>query len=448
MPKKDLQTLKGFRDFLPEKALEREKVFETIRSVFQKYGFLPLETPVLEYKEILSGKYGGEGEKLMYQFRDRGQRDVAMRYDLTVPLARVVAQYQSELAMPFKRYQIAPVWRADNTQKGRYREFYQCDVDVVGSDSITADAEIIACINEALQSLGIKDVVIRINNRKILDALLQNSGIPKNKILDAMRIIDKLEKIGEPKVREELALLGIKTKGRQDLFETLNATFEDPKEISVHLEAVPGAGELAAVVEILLEWGIKNYQIDLTLARGLDYYTGTIFEIILPDAPQYGSIAGGGRYDNLIGMFTSPNPLLSKERAKGEVPQPSRKAMAGTAAVGGSIGVDRLLAALEELELIKYDLVSDVLVCNLAEELEEQYLAVTKQLRDSGIKTDFYYSPDKLDKQLKYADKKNINFAVIIGQDEQKKSEATVKNLSTGKQEKVKQKDLSKFLKK
>src|SRR3989344_3977058 len=185
--KKELQTLKGFRDFLPEKALEREKIFETIRAVFQKYGFLPMETPVLEYKEILTGKYGSEGEKLMYSFRDRGERDVAMRYDLTVPLARVIAQYQNELPMPFKRYQIAPVWRADNTQKGRYREFYQCDVDVVGSDSIIADAEVIACINEALKSLGIEDVIIRINNRKLLDAILQNSGVAKNKVVDAIR---------------------------------------------------------------------------------------------------------------------------------------------------------------------------------------------------------------------------------------------------------------------
>src|SRR3989344_1507889 len=187
MAKKNLQTLKGFRDFLPEQALAREEMFKKIRVVFQKYGFLPLETPVLEYKEILAGKYGDEGEKLMYQFRDRGERDVAMRYDLTVPLARVVAQYQNELVMPLKRYQIAPVWRADNTQKGRYREFYQCDVDVVGSDSIIADPEIIACINEALKSLGIEDVIIRINNRKLLDAILQNSGVAKNKVVDAIR---------------------------------------------------------------------------------------------------------------------------------------------------------------------------------------------------------------------------------------------------------------------
>ena len=424
MSKKNLQTLKGFRDFLPGEALAREEVFKKIRTVFQKYGFLPLETPVLEYKEILTGKYGDEGEKLMYQFKDRGERDVAMRYDLTVPLARVVAQYQNELAMPFKRYQIAPVWRADNTQKGRYREFYQCDVDVVGSDSITADAEIIACVNEALKSLGIGDLVIRINNRKLLDAILQNSGVAKNKSAEAIRAIDKWDKIGEAKVREELALLGVNTKSREELFKTLNLGLEDPKDIETKLAGLAGAGELAELVEILLEWGVKNYRIDLTLARGMDYYTGTIFEIILPDAPQYGSITGGGRYDNLVGMFAGK-----------QIP-----------AVGGSIGIDRLIAALEELEIIKYDLVSDVLVCNLEEDLEETYLRTVKNLRDAGLKTDFYYEVGKLDRQLKYADKKNINFAVILGSDEAKKSEATVKNLKTGKQEKVKQKDLVRTL--
>src|SRR3989344_412818 len=288
MSKKDLQTLKGFRDFLPGQALAREEVFKKIRAVFQKYGFLPLETPVLEYKEILSGKYGEESEKLMYQFKDRGERDVAMRYDLTVPLARVVAQYQNDLAMPFKRYQIAPVWRADNTQKGRYREFYQCDVDVVGSSSIIADAEVIACLAESLKSLGISELVVRVNNRKLLNAILKSSGIPKNKTVDAIRVIDKLEKIGEEKVREELALLGINTKQREDLFNILNSGFEDAKDIETKLQDYEGAGELAELVEILLEWGIKDYRVDLTLARGLDYYTGTIFEFILPDASEFG----------------------------------------------------------------------------------------------------------------------------------------------------------------
>ncbi len=454
--KKNLQTLKGFRDFLPERALAREKIFETIRTVFAKYGFLPLETPVLEYKEILEGKYGDEGEKLMYSFRDRGERDVAMRYDLTVPLARVVAQYQNELAMPFKRYQIAPVWRADNTQKGRYREFYQCDVDVVGSSSIIADAEVIACLNEALIALGVRDVVIKINNRKLLDSLIAEAGITNeiaaastprndkngnarnNRRAQVMRILDKLDKLGPEKVREELALVGVGTAERKKLFELLGTDIQDPKDILARFEGLPGAGELAALEEVLLGWGIKNYEIELALARGLDYYTGTIFEIILPDAAQYGSVTSGGRYDNLVGMFlTSPNfaPSRGGESKGRSVP-----------AVGGSIGIDRLVAALEELELIKYDLVSDVLVCNLEEDLEEKYLQIARDMRAGGLKVDFYYEAGKLDRQLKYADKKNINFAVIIGPDEAKAGEVTVKNMKTGKQEKVRQKDLIKAL--
>lgn len=425
MTKDNIQPLKGFRDFLPAEASARQEIFQKIRTVFERYGFLPLETPALEYKKILAGKYGEEGEKLMYQFRDQGSREIALRYDLTVPLARVVAQYQNELPMPFKRYQIAPVWRADRPQKGRFREFTQCDIDIVGTASLFADAEIIAAINTVLEELGLGDIVIRLNNRKILDGLMEASGIPRKKTIAAMRILDKLEKIGETEVRGQLASLGIQTKQADQLFAFLNQGFEDAKDFLTKFKEIDGAGELAELVEILLDLGIKNYEVDFTLARGLDYYTGSIFEFILPDARQFGSVAGGGRYDNLIGMFT------------GKV----------IPAVGCSIGIDRLLAALEELELVKYDMISDILVCNLDEKLIEKYLLITQRLREAGIRTDFYYEPVKLDKQLKYADQKNINFAILIGSDEEKKGEATVKNLATGKQEVVKQKDLVRKLK-
>jgi len=273
--------------------------------------------------------------------------------------------------------------------------------------------------------LGIKDMVVRINNRKFLDGLMRAAGISQKKTADVIRVLDKQDKIGEKKVREELALAGVATKQRDDLFGFLNQSFEDTKDFVVKFEDIDGAGELAELVEILMDMEVKNYRIDPTLARGLDYYTGTIFEFVLPDVAEYGSVAGGGRYDNLIGKFAGKT-----------IP-----------AVGGSIGVDRLMSALEELELIKYDVVSDVLVCNLSEELSEKYLTIVQELRTAGIKTDFYYEPGKLDKQLKYADKKNINFAVIIGSDEVKNGEVTVKNLSTGKQEKVKEKDLVKKLK-
>ena len=437
MNKDIVQPLKGFRDLLPEEAAEREKILGKIKTVFQRYGFLPMETPALEYKEILTGKYGAEGDKLLYAFKDQGGRDVAMRYDLTVPMARFVATHQNDLVFPFKRYQIAPVWRADRPQKGRYREFTQCDVDVVGSDSIFADAEVIVAINTALKELGIADVIVKINNRKVLDGLMRAAKIDKKKTAEAIRVMDKLEKIGEAAVRGELASLGVQTKQADALFELLGQGLEDPKDILSKLGDFStgsknnGVGELAQLLEILLDMGVKNYEVDLTLARGIDYYTGTIFEFVLPDAREFGSVAGGGRYDNLIGMFNSPSPSLEKR---------------GVPAVGGSVGIDRLTEALEELELIKYDSVSDVLVCNLDEELDEKYLAIVQELRSAGVNTDFYYEPAKLDKQLKYADRKNINFVILIGQDEAESGEATVKDMKTGQQERVKQKDLVKAL--
>src|SRR3989338_6185344 len=226
----NIQSLKGFRDLGPEEASQREKVLGKIRAVFQRYGFLPLETPALEYKEILTGKYGAEGDKLLYSFKDQGGRDVAMRYDLTVPLARFVASNQ-DLAMPFKRYQIAPVWRADRPQKGRYREFVQCDVDVVGSDSIFADAEIIACMNTALKELGIPEVLIKINNRKVLNGMMRAAKIEVKKTTAAIRSLDKLEKIGEDEVRGELASAGIQAKQADALFEMLGQALEDPKDV-------------------------------------------------------------------------------------------------------------------------------------------------------------------------------------------------------------------------
>ena len=306
MAKLETQPLKGFRDFLPPAAAAREKVLGTIKTVFQTYGFLPLETPALEYKEVLTGKYGSEGDKLLYSFQDKGERDVAMRYDLTVPLARVVAEYQNELPMPFKRYQVAPVWRADRPQKGRFREFTQCDADVVGTSSIFADAEVIACFNTALQELGIGEVIIKINNRKVLDGLMRAAKIDAAKTADAIRALDKLEKIGEDAVRGELASAGIQTTQADELFNLLGQGLEDPKDVLGKLEGIDGAGELAELLEVLLQMGVKNYKVDLTLARGLDYYTGTIFELVLPDAREFGSVAGGGRYDNLVGMFSRP----------------------------------------------------------------------------------------------------------------------------------------------
>lgn len=418
MSKDITQPLKGFRDFLPAEQAERQKVFGKVRTVFEKYGFLPMSTPVLEYKELLAGKYGEEGDKLMYAFTDRGGREVVMRYDLTVPLKRFVKQNQGQLPLPFKRYQIDLVWRADKPQKGRYREFYQCDIDTVGTGSLFADAEVIACLDEVMESLGILDRVIKINNRELLTGIVKEAGVPAKKAGAVMRALDKLERDGQEAVRGYLKEEGIQDKSADRLFELLSQDFQDAKDFVARFEGIDGAGSLAEVLEILLDMNIRNYQVDLTLARGLDYYTGTIFEIVLPDAAEFGSVAGGGRYDKLLGL----------------------------PAVGGSIGVDRLLSALEELDLINYDLVFDVLVLNLEEELSEKYLELVQTLRKSGIKTDFYYEPDKLEKQLKYADKKNINYAVIIGSEEAKKAVAAVKNMKTGKQEEVGQEKLVGYL--
>lgn len=415
MNKDNIQPLKGFRDFQPQDAFSRQEVFAKIRSSFMKYGFLPMETPALEYKEILTGKSGEDSDKLLYAFRDRGERDVAMRYDLTVPLARFYSNYQSDLPLPFKRFQIAPVWRADKPQKGRYREFTQCDVDVVGTSSVLSDAEVIACLADTLFSLGISDVLIKVNNRKVLNALIMQAGIPVEKSNDSIRIIDKLDKIGETGVRAELALSGLTQAMQDKLFALLKTDVRDMAE----------AKELIELSDLLKLMQVKNFQIDLSLARGFDYYTGTIFEIVMSNAPQYGSIAGGGRYDNLIGMFAGQ-----------QVP-----------AVGGSIGIDRLMAAIAELDLLKFEMKSGVLICNLDRELETTYLKLAGDLRKDGIRVDLYYEHGRLEKQLKYAHKKNINYAVMIGTDEMKTNQITVKNLSTGKQTQLSQSDLSAFLK-
>lgn len=276
------QTLKGFRDFLPTEAKKRQLVISTLKEVFELYGFEPLETPALEYEEVLTGKYGDEGEKLMYKFEDNGKRKVALRYDQTVPLARVVAQYQSELILPFKRYQIQNVWRAENTQKGRYREFLQCDIDTVGSPSFKADAEIIVCALECFKVLGFKNVKVLINDRSVFKDLKPQY----------VSTIDKLEKIGKDGVIKELIQKGM---GKEDAKKIVNS-FDKAKPEST----------VKNLFEILEKMGLKentDFVFKPSLARGLDYYTSTIVEVVSDDYP-YGSLAGGGRYDNLIGIFS------------------------------------------------------------------------------------------------------------------------------------------------
>ncbi len=385
--------LKGFRDYPPMEQLARQQMFSKIQSVFERFGFLPLSTPVLEYKEILMGKYG-EDEKLVYSFKDNGDRDVAMRYDLTVPLARFVAQNQGQLTFPFKRYQIAPVWRADNPQKGRLREFYQCDVDAVGTDSPLADAEVIACLCMALEAVGVKNYKVRLNDRAIL----------KDFSIQTIRAIDKLDKIGIEGIVKEMEENGVSA-----------------EEISKAKELVSnGAGAVpentALLIKQLEQYSLSGQvEFDPTIARGIDYYTGTVFEIILIDKPEFGSICAGGRYDGLVDQFSSQS----------------------LPAVGGSIGIDRLIGALAEMGQMQSVQPIRALILNQNEALAENYVKLASDLRGQGVNVELYYSAAKLDKQFKYAESKGIPFAIIVGETEVKDGTVQLKNLATREQETV-----------
>lgn len=384
------QTLKGFRDFLPVDARKRQYVIDALKKVFESYGFEPLETPTLEYEEVLAGKYGDEGEKLMYRFEDNGGRLVAMRYDQTVPLARVIAQYQNDLPMPFKRYQIQNVWRAENTQKGRYREFLQVDIDTVGTNSATSDAEIIAITKNSFEELGFKNYKILVNDRSFF------GDLPPKAII----AIDKLKKVGAEKVKEELKEKGF-----------------DP-EVLTKLQNTAPSERLNLVIKIAEKMGVDKDKIvfEPTLARGLDYYTGTIIEVECPDYPT-GSLGGGGRYDNLIGMFSGNQ----------------------TPAVGFSFGFDRTIEAMDTLRLFPPDLQKTralVTIFNL--DYANKSMEITNLLRSKNINTEIYLDANtKMEKQLKYADQKNIPYVVIVGPEEMGKKVVTLKNMKTREQKQL-----------
>lgn len=379
------KTLKGFRDFLPADARKRQYVTNALKKVFEFYGFEPLETPTLEYEEILLGKYGDEGDKLMYRFTDNGDRRVAMRYDQTVPLARLVAQYP-DLPIPFKRYQVSNVWRAENTQKGRFREFLQCDIDTVGIDSALADAEIIQTVLSALHSLGVKNFKILVNDRAVF------GNIPKEAII----IIDKLKKIGADGVTKELADKNLDTS---------------------LLDQIKSASPTPRIQEVLGILNDDRVMFEPTLARGLDYYTGIIIEVEI-DGYTAGSVGGGGRYNNLIGMF-SGNPVP---------------------AVGFAFGFDRLLEALEQLNLIKITpSVTKALVTVFSKDLEQNSVEAAAKMRGKGITTEVWLDANsKMEKQIKYALKKKIPYLIIIGPEEKESGMVTIKALDTRDQKTVK----------
>ncbi len=394
-----LQTLKGFRDFLPAEARRRQFVISTLKKVFESYGFEPLETPSLEYEAILAGKYGEEGDKLMYKFTDNGKRKVALRYDQTVPLSRVVAQRQNELPTPFKRYQIQNVWRAENTQKGRFREFLQCDIDIAGSASSFADAEILAIISDSYQALGFKNFKILVNDRAVF------SGLPMQAVIS----IDKLKKIGKDAVEKELKDLGV-----------------DAKALDQLLDSSP-TPTLAKILIAAEKLGVPKNVITFepTLARGLDYYTGIIIEVEI-EGYSVGSVGGGGRYDNLIGMF-----------AKRQIPS-----------VGFAFGFDRTMEAMEEKKLFNKDTATaKVLVTLFSPELADESIALAYELRAQGVPTELFLDENtKMDRQLKYADQKNISYVVTIGPDEKKDDKISLKNMATKEQKQVTLKTLLEIL--
>lgn len=388
------QTLKGFRDFLPEQARKREYVINILKGVFKLYGFEPLETPALEYEEILMGKYGEEANKLMYRFEDNGGRRVALRYDQTVPLARAIAQYGSSLPSPFRRYQIQPVWRAENTQRGRYREFLQCDIDIAGANSPLADAEIIACTLEAVRKLGFKTLAMNINDRTLFERI-----DPKYLI-----VVDKLPKIGQVAAEKELVERGMATGEVESFMQKIT-----------NLKPSENLEKLFAYLEQMSIERDKDFIFNPLIVRGLDYYTSTIFELVDRENPSL-SLAGGGRYDNLIGIFANQT-----------IP-----------ATGLAFGFDRLLETMESCGLFPSELTAatpKVLITVFSPELAGKSVEISSDLRKSSVKTELY--PDetaKMEKQLKYADKRKIPYVVIVGPEEAASGKVVLKNMQTGEQ--------------
>ncbi len=432
-PKVKPAILKGTRDFLPDKMVKRAYLVDTIRRVFERFGFDPLETPAIERWETLSGKYGEEGERLIYRFQDRGGRDLGLRYDLTVPLARVVAMYP-HLPKPFKRYQIQPVWRAEKPQKGRFREFVQCDVDIVGTPEMLADAEIIAVVYAALTELGLQGFRIKINNRKVIRGMIEVAGAPIEQELDIARAIDKLDKIGVEGVRKELEKRGVAPDVIDRILEIMtirgadDTTFQDAeKTLGASPSAKEGLEELRQVFEYLSFMGLPQgvYELDLSLVRGLDYYTGPVFETVMEE-PKIGSIMGGGRYDRLIGIFTGQ-----------DIP-----------ATGTSIGLDRLVTVMDELDAwpIQTQTRTEVLVLRFDPALTPLYLQIAQDLRNAGFNTDLYTGKKNIRAQLGYAKDRGIPVVIIIGSDEAKARTVSVRYMPTGDQVTLRQSELVPYL--
>ena len=430
-------TPKGMRDFSPSVMFRRNYIFSVVRSAFEKYGFSPIETPAMENLETLTGKYGDEGDRLIFKVLNSGDflskanidknstsklvtkqiSEKALRYDLTVPFARYVVQNRNDITFPFKRYQIQNVWRADRPQKGRYREFYQCDADVIGTESLLSEIELIQLYDEVFDTLKIPNIEICINNRKVLSGMVEvmNSEELFNDIVIAL---DKLDKIGIEKVKEEMKVKGVSEEALLLLEQFLSLTaISELKSLLTNSEiGRKGVEELQFVSDNVNKLGLKNstLKFDITLARGIDYYTGCILEVVQKDV-KIGSIGGGGRYDNLTSVFGLDN----------------------VSGVGISFGLDRMYIVMEELNVFpeNIDQNTRVMLANFGKEESVYCLNLLKQLRENGISSELYPSNSKMKKQMSYADKKSVEFVLMIGENEMESNTITIKNMKLGTQE-------------
>ncbi|MEM5799753.1 MAG: histidine--tRNA ligase [Candidatus Aenigmatarchaeota archaeon] len=411
------QIVKGMRDFLPKEAILREKVFEKIKKNFERFGFSPSITPSLEYYEVFANKYGigEENLKNIYHFEDKSGRKLALRFDQTVPLARLMG-CNPQIPKPFKRYEISRVWRYEEIKRGRYREFWQCDIDIVGSKSMLADAEVIVCAIETVKELGFKDIVMKINNRKLLSAVLKYAKV-KVRENDVLRIIDKLDKIGQKGVEKELLELGLKKDEIKKIFDVImiKGKFEDTlnrisflKEYDIGREGIEELKKLFDYLKDMVEE--KHFSLDLSLARGLDYYTSNIFELSVEDK-TIGSIAGGGRYDQMIGKFVGGNENIP--------------------AVGIALGVERIIELLKEKEK-SVENVAKIFIANVSEDNRKDVIRIAKILREKGINTEIDLMERNLSRQLDYANKCKIPFVLIVGDVEAREGKYKLKDMVKG----------------
>ena len=419
------QTLRGFRDFLPDQMIAREHLIDTARRIYRGYGFVPIDTPALEYAEVLLGKGGDESDKQVFRFTDQGDRDVAMRFDLTVPLARYAAQHIQELGTPFRRYHVGAVWRGERPARGRYREFMQCDFDTIGTASNAADIETLLVINDLFEAIGLERFTVRVNNRKVLNGLLEKHGLQEH-ATGILRCLDKIDKIGRDAVAAEMQeRVGLTAEGASSVLDMAQLA-GTPEEILLQLDKIlegsetgeQGLANLQELFKTVRSCGLPDgrVQLDVSIARGLDYYTGTIYETFLSDLPGIGSVCSGGRYDNLAALFTSQ-----------QLP-----------GVGASLGIDRMLAAMDELGMTsKASTHAEVLITMFSRDHVAEYQQAARLLRHAGISTEVYPEAKNIGRQMKYADRRGFPLALIAGTDELADGTWQVKELQSGNQQQV-----------